>query len=144
MGFKVLWDFSVQCNRMVEARRPDIIFVDKQAREGEDHRHRYPWRCTSKRQRAGENREVPTSSRRNRKDVEAVESDGCTNCDRTLGAVSDMFEKYMGKLDVTIRLKVIEKTALLGTAGLDWTSCGPTYIQSFFYHIWAVYQCVEL
>ena len=49
-----------------------------------------------------------------------------------LGAVSDMFEKYMGKLDVTIRLKVIEKTALLGTAGLDWTSCGPTYIQSFF------------
>ena len=32
-GFKVLWDFNVQCDRMVEARRPDIIFVDKQARE---------------------------------------------------------------------------------------------------------------
>ena len=35
-----------------------------------------------------------------------------------LGAESDMFEKYMGKLDVTIRLEVIQKTALLGTAGL--------------------------
>ena len=29
---QVLWDFSVQCDRMVEARRPDIIFVDKQAK----------------------------------------------------------------------------------------------------------------
>ena len=33
-----------------------------------------------------------------------------------LGAVSDMFEKYMGKLNVTIRLEVIQKAALLGTA----------------------------
>ena len=36
-----------------------------------------------------------------------------------LRAVSDMFEKYMGKLDVTIRLEVIQKMALLGTAGLS-------------------------
>ena len=31
---------------------------------------------------------------------------------------SNMSEKYMGKLDVTIRLEVIQKTALLGTARL--------------------------
>ena len=31
-GFKVLWDFNVQCDSMVEARRPDIIFVDQQAK----------------------------------------------------------------------------------------------------------------
>ena len=37
---------------------------------------------------------------------------------RVLGAVSDMFEKYAGKLNVTIRLEVIKKAALLGTAGL--------------------------
>ena len=35
-----------------------------------------------------------------------------------LGAVSGMCEKYAGKLNVTIRLKVIQKAALLGTAGL--------------------------
>ena len=35
-----------------------------------------------------------------------------------LGAVSDMLEKYLGKLNVTIRLAVIQKAALLGTAGL--------------------------
>ena len=33
-----------------------------------------------------------------------------------LGAVSDMFEKYMGKLNTTIRREVIQKGALLGTA----------------------------
>ena len=30
------------------------------------------------------------------------------------------------------------------TSIVGYTSCGPTYIESFFYHIWAVYQCVEL
>ena len=35
-----------------------------------------------------------------------------------LRAVSDMFDKHMGKLDVTIRVEVIQKTALLGTARL--------------------------
>ena len=27
-GFKVLWDFILPYNRMFDARRPDIIFVD--------------------------------------------------------------------------------------------------------------------
>ena len=35
-----------------------------------------------------------------------------------LGAVSDMFDKHMVKLDTTIRLEVIQKTALLGHARL--------------------------
>ena len=32
-GFKVLWDFNVQCDRIVEARRPDIVFINRQANE---------------------------------------------------------------------------------------------------------------
>lgn len=33
-AFKLLWDFiSGQYDRVVEVRRPDIIFLDKQARE---------------------------------------------------------------------------------------------------------------
>ena len=35
-----------------------------------------------------------------------------------LRAVSDMFDKHMEKLGATIRLDVIQKTALLGTARL--------------------------
>ena len=32
-GFKVLCDFNIQCDRIVEARRLDIVFVNKQAKE---------------------------------------------------------------------------------------------------------------
>ena len=32
-NFKILWDFTVQCDRKIEARRPDIVFIDK--KEGE-------------------------------------------------------------------------------------------------------------
>ena len=35
-----------------------------------------------------------------------------------LGTVSDMFDQHMEKLGTTIRLEVIQKTALLGTTRL--------------------------
>ena len=30
---KVLWDIDVQCDNVIEARRPDIIFIDKKKRK---------------------------------------------------------------------------------------------------------------
>ena len=62
------------------------------------------------------NREVPISSRRKRKVVLEAEESAIVN--EALGAVSDMFEKYTGKFNVTIRFEVNQKTALLGTTGL--------------------------
>ena len=32
-NIKILWDFTVQCDRKIEARRPDIVFIDKKERE---------------------------------------------------------------------------------------------------------------
>ena len=31
--FKILWDFTVQCERKIDAKRPDIVFIDKKERE---------------------------------------------------------------------------------------------------------------
>ena len=31
---KVLWDINVQCDNMIEPRRPDIILIDKKERNG--------------------------------------------------------------------------------------------------------------
>ena len=28
-----LWDFTVQCDRKIEVRRPDIVFIDKKERK---------------------------------------------------------------------------------------------------------------
>ena len=32
-NFKILWDFTKQCDHMIEARRPDIVVVDKVKKE---------------------------------------------------------------------------------------------------------------
>ena len=32
-NFKILWDFTVQCDRKIEARWPDIVFIDKNESE---------------------------------------------------------------------------------------------------------------
>ena len=32
-NFKILWDFTVQCNQKIEARRPDIVCIDKKEKE---------------------------------------------------------------------------------------------------------------
>ena len=32
-NFKILWDFTVQCDREIEARRPDIVSIDKKETE---------------------------------------------------------------------------------------------------------------
>ena len=32
-NFKILWDFTIKCNHMIEARRPDIAVVDKVKKE---------------------------------------------------------------------------------------------------------------
>ena len=31
--FKILWGFTIQCDHMIEARRPDIVIVDKIKKE---------------------------------------------------------------------------------------------------------------
>ena len=32
-NFKILWDFTVQCDWKIEARRRDIVFIDNKERE---------------------------------------------------------------------------------------------------------------
>ena len=83
-GAKCLWDSNVQCDRMVdrmvEARRPDIMFVDEQAKEAKIIDIAIPGDARVKDKEMEKiNREALISLRRNRKVVEAEENDGCAN-----------------------------------------------------------------
>ena len=117
-GFKVLWDLNVQCDRMVEARRPDIIFVDKQAREAKIIDIAIPGDARVKDKELDKTEKYQLFREEIGKMWRLKKVTVVPIVIGALGAVSEMFKKYMGKLDVTIRLKVIQKTALLGTAGL--------------------------
>ena len=113
---KLLWDFTIQCDRMVEARRPDIVFVDKKKREIKIL-----------------DVAVPGDGRVKDKELEKIEKYQLLKEEvgriwgvkkvkvipvviGALGAISDKFDKHTEEIGVQIRLQVIQKTALLGTA----------------------------
>ena len=99
---------------VIGCRRPEIIFVDKRAKEAN-----YVIDiaiCGDARVKDKELEKIEKSQfleKRNRKVVEG-EVKVVPIVIEALGAVSDMSEK----LNVAIRLEVIQKAALLGTAGL--------------------------
>ena len=117
-NFKLLWDFTIQCDRVIEARRPDIVLVDKRCKEVKII-----------------DIAVPGDSRVKEKELEKIEKYQMLREEirrlwqvsnvtvipvvvGALGVISDKFERYIKKLDVKIAMEVIQKTALLGTAML--------------------------
>ena len=117
-NFKILWDFTVQCDRKIEheARRPDIVFVDNKEREV-----------------FIIDVAIPSDDRVKDKELEKVEKYQLLKDEIAkvwqmrkvivvpvviwaLGAVSVNFKEYTRRIGVKVRLEVIQKTALLGTA----------------------------
>ena len=118
-GFRVLRDFvNGQCDRVVEGRRPDIIFLDKQAREAKIIDIVNPGDGQVK-DKELEKKEKSQIFRKNLGKLWKLKKLMVVlKVIAALGAVSDMFEKYTWKLNFAITLEVIEKKALLGTAEL--------------------------
>ena len=113
---KILWDFTIQCDRKIEAGRPDIVFIDKKEREV-----------------VIIDVAIPGDDRVKDKELEKVEKyqllkDEIAKVWRmrkvmvipvvigALGAVSVNFKEYMKRIGVNVKLEVIQKTALMGTA----------------------------
>ena len=113
--FKVLWDFTVQCERKIDAKRPDIVFIDKErevvitdvAIPGDD---RVEGKELEKLEKYQLLKDEIAKVWRVRKVIVVPVVIGA------LGAVSVNFKEYMKRIGVNVRLEVIQKTALLGTA----------------------------
>ena len=113
---KVLWDINIQCDNLIEARRPDLIVIDKKEQKG-----------------IIIDIAVPADVRVEKKEKEKVEKyqDLKKEIRRlwklrnveifpvvigALGSVSAEFDRWMGKLGITCNVGVIQKSVLLGTA----------------------------
>ena len=113
--FKVLWDFTVQCERKIDPKRPDIVFIDKErevvitgvAIPGDD---RVEGKELEKLEKYQLLKDEIAKVWRVRKVIVVPVVIGA------LGAVSVNFKEYMKRIGVNVRLEVIQKTALLGTA----------------------------
>ena len=116
-NFKILWNFTVQCDRKIEARRQDIVFIDKKEREiviiidvaipGDD---RVKDKELEKLEKYQLLKDEIAKVWRMRKVIVVPVVIGA------LGAVSVNFKEYMKRIGVNVRLEVIQKAALLGSA----------------------------
>ena len=113
--FKILWDFAVYCDRKIDVRRPDIVFIDKKEREvvkidvsipGDDRVKDNELEKLEKYQLLKD--ETVKVWRMRKVIVVPVVIEA-------LGAVSVNFKEHMKRIGVNARLEVIQKIALLGT-----------------------------
>ena len=107
---------NIQCDHVIEARRPDIVVVNKEERK-----------CTII------DNAVPADKRISEKENEKVEK--CQDLKReitrmwnmrtvrvvpivvgSLGSVTKNLDKWLAELNVKISISLLQKTTLLGTA----------------------------
>ena len=113
---KILWNINVQCDNVIQARRPDIILINKEKKEA--------WIIDIA---------IPADKRIVEKEQEKIEKyqDLKREIKRlwhlrsvqvvpivigALGCVTTEFEKWIEKLNIDARVEVLQKSALLGTA----------------------------
>ena len=114
--YKILWDMMIQCDQHIQARKPDLVFMNKRKKELKII-----------------DIAIPGDMRVREKELEKIEKYQPLKDELArlwglkkikvipvvigaLGVVSKKFEKYMTECDSNIRLEVMQKTTLLGTA----------------------------
>ena len=113
---KVLWDINVQCDNVIEARRPNIIVIDKKKAKGDNHRHC----CTRWCKVGGKEREKVEKYQDLKRKIgrlwELKMIEVVPVVIWTLGSVTKGFDRWIEKLGIPLHVdRVMQKTALLAT-----------------------------
>ena len=111
---KVWWDINVQCDNVIEARRPDIILIDKKERKGIIIDIAVPADVRvgeKEREKVEKYQELQIEIGRLRK-LKMVEVMPIVI--RALGSVTKEFDGWIEKLRITNNVGVMQETALLG------------------------------
>ena len=113
---KILWDINVQCDNMIQARRPDIIVINKEKKEAiiVDIAVSADIRVSEKEKEKIEKYQDLKREIKRLWDLRAVQVVPVVI--GALGSVTKEFEQWMKKLNIKPEVGVVQKTALLGTA----------------------------
>ena len=113
---KLLWDINIQCDHVIEARRPDIVIIDKRRQSGiildiavpaDGRVHEKEREKVEKYQEL--RREIGRLWQLKNVKVDPVVIGA-------LGSVTKEFDNWMEKLELPSNVGAIQKTAFLGTA----------------------------
>ena len=115
-NFKILWDFTIQCDHMIEARRPDIVVVDKVKKEtmiidvaiAGDTRV-----CDKEREKIEKYNLLKDEIARLWQVKKVIVIPIVVGA---LGTITTKFKNYIESLGIEIRIEHVQKLALLGTA----------------------------
>ena len=113
---EVRWDINIQCDNLIEARRPDLIVIDKKEEKGIiiDIAASADVRVEKKEKEKMEKYQDLKREIRRLWKLRYVEIVPVVI--GALGSVSAEFDRWMGKLGIKCNVGVMQKTALLGTA----------------------------
>ena len=108
---KVLWNINIQCNNLIETRRPDLTVTDKKEQKGIIIDIALPAdvRVEKEKERMKKYQDLKKEITRlwKMRNVEIVPV-----VIGALGSVSAEFDRWMGKLGITCNLGVIQKSEL--------------------------------
>ena len=110
---KVLWDINIQCDNLIETRRPDLIVIDKKEQNGIiiDIAVRADVRVGEKEKEKYQDLKKEIRRMWKLRNVEIVPV-----VIEALGSVSAEFDRWTGKLGITCNVGVMQKTVMLRTA----------------------------
>ena len=111
---KVLWDINIQCDNLIEARRPHLVVIDKKEQKEIIIDISVPADVrVEEKEKVEKYQDLKREIRRlwKLRNVEIVPV-----VIGALGSVSTEIDRWMGKLGITCNVGLMQKTALLGTA----------------------------
>ena len=109
---KILWDFNIQTDHLIEHRRPDIVVVNKKDSTCNIIDVAVP----------GDKRVNYSELHRELKEVRVIPI-----VIGSLGTISNNFESWLEKLNLKSSIELMQKAALLGTAA----GCGLRTLGNF-------------
>ena len=113
---KILWDVVIQCDKEIEARRPDIVVLDKTSKEVKAIDIAIPGDvrvCEKELEKINKYKLLKDEIARlwNVRKVTVIPI-----VVGALGAITTRFEKFVMEAGIELRVEHVQKTALLGTA----------------------------
>ena len=111
---KVLWDINIQCDNLIEARRPDLIVIDKKEQKGIITDIAVPADIRVEEKEKDKVKKYQDLRREIRRLWELRNVEIVHTVIEALGRVSAEFDRWMGKLGITCNVGVMQKSALLG------------------------------
>ena len=113
----LLWDFNIQTSTYIQARRPDVVVVDRNKKTCNIINIGVPGDAGIV-EKEKENVEKYQDLRREVAWLWNVKAKVVPTVIGALGAVTPNFSKHLDAIGVTTRIELLQKAALLGTARL--------------------------